>query len=84
MFNSKSEMDGPCATIRCSYGKLKPKATWFNTSNGNWVCFTCAQEANRTMMQQRMKYAGKLVHEMPPPVCIPAQEYVLKLLSAPA
>ena len=82
MFNDKSEMDGPCSTIRCSYSKLKPKATWFHTQQGKWVCFTCAQEANRTMMQQRMKYAAMSYIEMPPPPCITAQDYVLKLLSA--
>jgi hypothetical protein len=76
-------MDGHCATIRCSYGRIKPKATWYNTTNGSWVCFTCAQEANRAAMQMRMKYGGKPIHPAPPPVCITAQEYVLKLLSQP-
>ena len=85
MFDDKGEMDGPCTSIRCNYGRrnMPPKATWFHTSEGRWVCFTCAQDANRAMMQMRMKYASQPIREMPPPVCIPAQEYVLKLLSQP-
>jgi hypothetical protein len=82
MFNDKGEMDGTCSTIRCSYGRIKPKATWYNTTNGSWVCFTCAQEANRNAMQMRLKYGGA-GSPLPPQVCIPAQEYVLKLLSQP-
>jgi hypothetical protein len=81
MFNDKSEMDGTCSTIRCSYGRIKPKATWYNTTNGNWVCFTCAQEANRNAMQMRLKYGGTPDRQVPPP-CITAQEHTFKLLSS--
>lgn len=80
MYNfDKSEMDGPCSSIRCQYGRLKPKATWINTFEGKWYCFQCAQDFNRGAMQLSMKYGGVVGKK----VCIPGEEYVLQLLSKP-
>ena len=78
MFENEGTEGGVCTSIRCTYNKLKPKATWLNTQERRWVCFQCAQEANRTLMQQRLKYGGLATS----PVCIPAQEYTFRLLSS--
>ena len=64
-----------CTTLRCSFSKRQPKATHFNTTEGRWVCFPCAQVANRNSTQQSLKYGWT---EKRP--CISGKEYMLKLL----
>ena len=78
MFNIEGTEGAVCTSVRCTYSKLKPKATWLNTQERRWVCFQCAQEANRAMMQQRMKYGGLSTS----PVCITAQDYTFRLLTS--
>ena len=67
-----------CTTLRCSYSKLKPKATHFNTTEGRWVCFPCAQEANRHSTQTSMKYGFPEIKRP----CISSQEYMMAVLLA--
>jgi hypothetical protein len=84
MFDDQGTGGGPCTSLKCKYVRKSsnPKASWFNTRERKWVCFTCAQEANRDMMQRRIKYADQRINEMPPPVCITAQEYTFRLISS--
>ncbi len=64
-----------CTSIRCTFSKLKPKATHFNMTEGKWVCFPCAQEANRNATQQSLKYGWTEKRS-----CISGKEYMLKVL----
>ncbi len=65
-----------CTSIRCTFSKLKPKATHFNMNDGKWVCFPCAQEANRNSAQINARF--KLTMTERP--CISGKEYMLKVL----
>ena len=66
-----------CTTLRCSYSKLKPMATHFDMIEGRWVCFPCAQEANRRAVNSIRKYGFS---EKRP--CISSQEYMMAVLLA--
>lgn len=68
--NDENTLDGVCTEIRCRYGR-KPVATWFNTSNGKWVCYPCAISINTKAMQYQIKRP-----------CISSKEHILALLKA--
>lgn len=69
-------LDGVCTGMRCQWSKIKPRATHFNMTEGKWVCFPCAQEANRNSAQINARF--KLTMTKRP--CISGKEYMLKVL----
>jgi len=64
-----------CTTLQCGFGKLKPKATHFDMLEGRWVCFPCAQEANRRAINSTLKYGFSEGR-----ACISSKEYMIKVL----
>lgn len=62
-------LDGVCTRMRCQYSKIKPRATHFNTSEGKWVCFPCAQRIN----SEALAYGAKRP-------CISGKEYMLRVI----
>ena len=70
----KGEMDGPCTSV-AHYGSNKNhKATFFDKSQSRWVCFTCAQQRNRTLLQSKVD---------PTQVgCVSGRDYMLSILLA--
>ena len=68
-------LDGVCTTMRCQYSKMKPRATHFNMTEGRWVCFPCAQEANRGYVRFATRYG--MADTRP---CISGKEYMLRVI----
>jgi len=66
-----------CTSIRCTFSKLEPKATHFNMTEGKWVCFPCAQEANRNSAQINARFNLAMGNTRP---CISSKEYMIKVL----
>lgn len=44
---AKNAYGDVCANLRCTYSRLKPIGTWYDTLEECWVCFPCAQARNR-------------------------------------
>ena len=65
------KMDGVCTTPRCGSSKVQPKSNFYNLSEGRWVCFWCAQQANA----QARKFGIRKQ-------CISSRERMLSLLMA--
>ena len=68
----EGEMDGPCTTLVHPSKKDAPKATFYDKGQKRWVCFTCAQNRNRHLIQNSVdtKKAG----------CIPSRDRMLEIL----
>jgi hypothetical protein len=50
-FASGGTENGQCTSIRCFFAKTPRRATWYNKSDKNWVCLSCAQDLNRQAIQ---------------------------------
>jgi hypothetical protein len=82
MINSDGgEMDGACASFRCSSpsNKVQPRATYYNRTKNSWICFQCAQKSNAEALQMHRKFDKDLSTFKRP--CITSQERVMELLS---
>lgn len=65
------EMDGECTTV-FHVKATTHRATHYDRSQQRWVCFTCAQQRNRELIQRGVdtKIAG----------CVSSRDYMLELL----
>ena len=68
----EGEMDGECTSIVHFNQRQSPKATFYDKKQHRWVCFTCAQQRNRELVQYGVdtKKSG----------CIPGRDWMLEIL----
>lgn len=75
----EGEMDGECtSTIHTFSTKQVPKATHYDKGQHRWVCFTCAQNRNRELIQTLRKYGGTV--DTKKTGCISARDRMLEIL----
>jgi hypothetical protein len=50
---------GCCTTAQCQYSRVKPRAEFWNSLSGRWVCMTCAQKENRRYLSVKPCISGR-------------------------
>lgn len=74
----EGEMDGECTSVTHFHNRQKPKATHYDKGQHRWVCFTCAQNRNRELMQISQKLGGAV--DTKKSGCVSARDRMLEIL----